>query len=90
MFGSTKYIVVEEDGMELPIVFASFLMHSVVAGDRTVLAAGFVLFKIDWEGTNYEPIPVLSCDCYGKSESLNISSRPEEDSKLIEQSILQK
>jgi len=84
MFDHTKYIIVESNGLEMPIVFASLLNHREVAGARKVVAAGFVSFSID------NGAPELNAECYGRSKSLNIGSRPDIDDKLIEQFILQR
>jgi len=89
MFDHTKYIIVESNGLEMPIVFASLLNHREVAGARKVVAAGFVSFSIDNGEYGFYRAPELNAECYGRSESLNISSRPGIDDKLIERFILQ-
>lgn len=94
-----KYVVVQvvrkvrnqdgsigEETLELPVIFPKELVHKDMAdmvniasrhgidnwqSTRTI-AAGFVNFDAD----------VI---CHGRSESLDISSRPDVDSKLIEQ-----
>ncbi len=67
-----KYIMIDDI---FPIVFHSSHVHKDVAfGIRSqpVTSAGFVI--LDAEG-NYH--------CYGESISLNIKSKPEMDSKII-------
>jgi hypothetical protein len=87
MFDRTKYIIVEEEmGAECAIVFSYLLKHADVAHSRavvTVISAGFVSFSIDDDRQ-------LKAQCYGKSESLKISSRPGVDDAIIEKYILQK
>jgi hypothetical protein len=94
MFNHTKYIIVEEEmGAECAIVFSYLLKHADVANSRAVvkvISAGFVSFSIDWEGTGDAQRPVLKAECYGKSESLKIGSRPGMDDAIIEKYILQK
>jgi len=71
-----KYIIVQDGGLELPVIFSPLLKHSEVAGQRRIVAAGFC------DISNNEVA------CWGKSVSLDIESRPEEDAKLIRRQIL--
>lgn len=71
-----KYIIVDDGMMEKPVIFDDATDHSQMASDlfgfkKDVVSAGFVSFSKD------------GLQCYGRSVSLNIKSRPEEDSKLI-------
>jgi hypothetical protein len=76
-----KYIIIESDLIETPIVFPVWLKHSDVAAGITggdvskVLSAGFVTV-----------IPmrdyVIQVNCFGRSESLNVESK-ESDGLLI-------
>jgi hypothetical protein len=65
------------------IVFSDLEKHSVVARGRKVISAGFIAIGVDDKG-----YPVAGC--YGRSESLNKESRPEEDSKLANKQILRR
>lgn len=89
MFDSTKYIIVEDGGLAVPVVFSYLQKHSEVAAGRKVIAAGFVSFRIDWKGINHDDSEMVAV-CYGQSVSLNVKSRGVEDSELIERFILNK
>jgi len=60
-----KYIIVERNEMDIPIVFSPFLQHADVArGLRNLVSAGFCSKTSNgWE-------------CWGGSVSLQINSRP--------------
>jgi hypothetical protein len=62
-----KYIIVEEKGLELPIIFNSILTHADVAGNKKVISAGFC--QSDYEGVY---------SVWGESVSLKIKSRPQD------------
>jgi hypothetical protein len=81
-----KYICVEkEDGKQEIIVFPKTIDHDVMAESvgrmknstygnwkrewRTPVSAGFV--TMDWK-------------CYGRSETLDLDSRPEEDTEILQ------
>lgn len=78
-----KYIVVENSvGYKAPIIFPDILVHSIMAASLKkqgwgVISAGFV--KQDDNGEIF---------CTGYSNTLNVSSRPKEDSELIHQILL--
>jgi hypothetical protein len=75
-----KYIIVNAGfGTEAPILFSELLKHNEVAGNRQVISAGFV--QIHAEEKDGEQVFVATC--YGESTSLDIQSRPEEDSKIV-------
>lgn len=70
----TKYIIVSDNtGMEQIVIFSQFMNHNDVARGihGKVISAGFIAISSDNDG------PVIIC--YGRSESLNIDSRPDED-----------
>lgn len=68
-----KYIIVDTGA----IIFNENTTHSQVAkGLGKVYSAGFVVFKFR-SGTITEPI------CYGKSDSLEIGSKPRLDKTII-------
>lgn len=70
----SKYIIVQEWGAELPIVFSELLKHSEVAGNKLAVSGGFVSTDADGKIT-----------CYGESTSLRLESRGEEDAAIIRQ-----
>jgi hypothetical protein len=37
----SKYIIVNHNGIEIPLVFSSLLLHQDVAGSRSVESAGY-------------------------------------------------
>jgi hypothetical protein len=76
----SKYIVVDNGLADAFILFPMMYNHSDVARafPGTVISAGFVLDFGDGRGFQ----------CYGKSISLNISSRPEEDEALLRKQLL--
>lgn len=65
-----KYITAKIDGLESPFLFPDFLSHSQVARmvSGEIISAGFATHDFR---------------AYGESVSLNVKSRPEEDTKLI-------
>lgn len=79
--GRIKYVIVKEAGFEIPILFSHLMEHSRFrhwGGGDKVVSAGFV-------GV-YNKKMVLSVSVWGKSDSLNIASRPE-DAEIIKQSL---
>jgi len=68
-----KYVIVNQEYAEVPIMFPEFLTHSQVATwyHRNVVSGGFCYF----DGDEYV--------CYGESISLDVKSRWEEDSKIL-------
>lgn len=62
-----KYIVVKHNGLELAILFDEILTHKDVAASHEVVSAGFC----NPDGATW-----------GKSISLNLSSRPEDGSAV--------
>ena len=68
-----KYIIVDNGQWTAPIIFDEGTQHFAVAANTpgTVISAGFIRFT------------PKGLECYGDSFSLGIASRPEEDSKMI-------
>lgn len=66
-----KYIITEKG----PFVFSSNILHAEAATKEKVIAAGFVAIKEDEVGKK--------AICYGESCSLNIKSRLNVDSLII-------
>jgi hypothetical protein len=70
-----KYLIVDEDGLEQPIVFPEILSHKAVAGlyfqNGCVVAAGFCYRMGDF------------WSCSGKSVGLGLKSRGDMDAELL-------
>jgi hypothetical protein len=79
-----KYIIVDQGGLDIPLVFSEILVHAEVARayPGRVVSAGFVSFRASPDGD-------LTADAWGESISLNVASRPE-DSGIITKLILPK
>jgi hypothetical protein len=77
MLGNAKYVIVNG----CAIVFSPAINHSdMVKYGQTCTSAGFVQFtssKDEWDET------IIKATAYGKSVSLGIESKPEEDSMRI-------
>ena len=77
----TKYIIVRQGALELPIVFPDLLVHYDVARDLgykgKVVAAGFC--EVGAESDS----PAADYNCFGKSESLNVESRRSVDAAIL-------
>jgi len=69
----SKYIIIEHDGMEAPVVFSPVLLHEDVAGNSKVKSAGFC--KLDVNG---------NWTAAGNSVSLNCGARPQ-DVKILKE-----
>lgn len=72
-----KYIIVKEGIHELPIVFHEILSHAQVAGNKTVVSAGFCNIGIREEGG--EP----KWAAWGESYTLKIKSRGDVDDDIL-------
>ena len=57
------------------LVFADNLNHADVAGGKLVRSAGFC--RIETSRNRFDDI-VVNCGCYGKSESLGVTSLPDD------------
>lgn len=72
-----KYVIVEGSA----IVFSAAIQHKDMVGyNQKCEGAGFVRFypkKNEWDED------IVIAKCYGKSISLGIESRPEEDSLIV-------
>lgn len=76
-----KYVIVNG----CAIVFSGAIQHKEMVGyNEKCDAAGFVTFrsKVDEWGET-----IITAHCYGKSVSLGIESRPEEDSRIVTRQI---
>ena len=77
-----KYVIVGGSA----IVFSAAIQHKDMVGyNEKCDGAGFVSFRSDFDPIYGDPIVVA--ECYGKSVSLGIESRPDEDSRIINSQI---
>lgn len=68
------------------IVFSAAIQHKDMVGyNKKCEGAGFVRFVAETDPQYGDTIIVAKC--YGKSVSLGIESRPEEDSKIVTRQI---
>jgi hypothetical protein len=73
-----KYVIVGGSA----IVFSAAIQHRDMVGyNEKCEGAGFVRFVAETDPTYGDTIVVAKC--YGKSVSLGIESRPEEDSRIV-------
>lgn len=78
----TKYVIVEGSA----IVFSAAIQHKDMVGrNQKCESAGFVNFNCE---VNKDGYTIMVAKCYGMSISLDIKSRGEEDSVLINRQIL--
>jgi hypothetical protein len=78
----TKYVIVEGSA----IVFSAAIQHKDMVGrNQKCESAGFVNFNCE---VNKDGYTIMVAKCYGMSISLDIKSREEEDSVLINRQIL--
>lgn len=75
-----KYIVYNHEGNEAILVFPDFVSHDSIKPKRSIISAGFVgiEYRDDPYGKKATPY------CYGRSDSLNINSRKDDDSILAQ------
>jgi hypothetical protein len=76
MFTAWKYIIIQEGGLEIPILFPEILPHKDMAKGKVVISAGFVSME------SYED--AIGIKCYGESVTLGKESRPIVDGDIIE------
>ena len=75
-----KYVIINGRG----IIFSAAIQHKEMVGyGENCEGAGFVHFAIQKDDYG----DIVAAKCYGKSESLGIESRPEEDSKILTRQI---
>ena len=78
----TKYVIIEGSA----IVFSAAIQHKDMVGrNQKCESAGFVNFNCE---VNKDGYTIMVAKCYGMSISLDIKSREEEDSVLINRQIL--
>ena len=71
----SKYIIIDNGGVEVPIVFDEILSHKEMSYNKTVISAGFLDV---WEN---------EVSVFGESVTLNIKSR-KEDAILIKKMLI--
>jgi hypothetical protein len=76
MYLKKKYVITRD---EVIIVFPELIEHHQFSNFEPV-SAGFISFGTDDRGQ-------MKCQCYGKSISLRIESRPEEDTRIAMQQL---
>ena len=77
----TKYVIVNG----CAIVFSAAIQHREMVGfNEKCEGAGFVRFYAEKNSYGED---VIVAKCYGKSISLGIESRPEEDSQIVTRQI---
>ena len=81
-----KYIIVEQRGCELAIMFDSILVHADIARPyrHCVISAGF--FGASSEPTEKDPDDI-DVGVWGKSETLKLEVRKNKDERLIKRVI---
>lgn len=77
----TKYIIVDNHGVELPVIFSELMVHQEVAhalgySDAQVLGAGFCEVGGNDDGT-------ADYNCFGESVSLRVMSRRRQDAEIL-------
>ena len=70
-----KYVIVEQMGLEVPVVFSELMRHDLMAKLGKPVSAGFC--AVDSDGFS----------CWGKSITLKLESRTE-DSNLLNEFLL--
>ena len=78
---AAKYVIINGSA----IVFSPAITHKEMVGyGEKAESAGFVTFRA---GTNSFGEPIVTVHCFGKSVSLGIESKPEEDSIRVTRQI---
>lgn len=85
-----KYVMFEKKLSELtishPVIFPNHLVHSEVSEAilaMGVLGAGPGKDGFGWKAVSAGEYDVMTGECSGKSETLGLKSRPEEDKYII-------
>ncbi len=79
-----KYLILDNDNIEVAVLFDELLQHKQIAGGHKVVAAGFCLVRqIDDPGADLsDPLPVV--EVWGKSVGLGIGTRPNDPEVILE------
>ncbi len=82
-----KYIIVEEHGIEVPIIFSELQKHWHIAAGMKAISAGFCSFKTETilgdDPNGSEDQDVIAVNCWGESMSLGVKSRLKVDEAVI-------
>jgi len=76
---ASKYIILYDGGLGLPVVFSPLLGHSQIAGSKTVISAGFCAVRVKTEGDE----KTTEWDVWGESNTLHKPCRPVEDKEVL-------
>ena len=81
---TAKYVIIEHNGLDLPIIFNQIFNHSDFKDVGHIVSAGFVRITEVKEVAGMfemhsEPVAV----CYGESTTLKLKSRPMLDAEAI-------
>jgi len=81
----TKYVILEQNGLEIPIILSELQQHADVIKypGQKVVSAGFVSF-------HRHPLSMdkVASSCFGQSISLGVKSRRGFDELIIDKMIL--
>ena len=81
---TAKYVIVDYNGLELPIIFNKILNHSDFKDIGIITSAGFVrITEIKEVETMFDITHEPVVNCYGESTSLKMKSRGEIDAEII-------
>ena len=77
MFYKSKYVIIDQGSAPIPVVFSELLAHAEVVSrlGGAPLGAGFCHVTVTEDGARYV--------CYGKSMSLGVHSREDEDARIL-------
>lgn len=70
----SKYLIIEDKGLEIPILFSPLFKHNEVLGGKMAVSAGFCRIK------SVNPLVV---ETWGNSVGLNLNSRPEDKGIIV-------
>ena len=79
---SAKYIIFDNNGLDLPVVFSPLVNHCDMAAliSKPVISAGLCrVITIPDKVFDTKP----AWECFGRSISLNKTARPIEDSEIL-------
>lgn len=82
--GRTKYVVIEQMGALVPIIFSNLMSHDTFKHLRPK-SAGFAYIAV--VGMTGNDRLAMRVSVSGKSDSLNLGSRPE-DAELIRKAVV--
>lgn len=85
---NVKYITFKNEfGIDDIVIFSKHVVHSEMARNRRILrnplGAGFIRFDVESDESESDIIPPrIVARCYGKSVTMGLESRGEEDSEI--------